>query len=49
MRTNIKEQEYTRPELKLVSLYGEGYICICISDEVVVDEFVVEGEEEIEI
>ena len=42
-----ENKEYMRPELNQISLYGEGFICL--SGEVIVDEFVIEGQEEIEI
>lgn len=43
MRTSIKETEYTRPELNLVSIYEEGIICL--SEEIKVNQFTIEGEE----
>lgn len=47
MRTNIKTIEYTRPEVKQVSLYGEGFICI--SGEVTVTDLITEDEEGFEM
>lgn len=47
MRTNIKTIEYTRPEMKQVSLYGEGFICL--SDELTVTDLINEGEEGFEM